>query len=149
MCPRSCGNLDSRDRALNTGKVLIVPLFPILLFLALSVPAPAQDWPSYGNDPGGMRYSLLEQINKENVGKLEVAWVHDSGDLSDGTSLPTRSAFETTPLLVDGVLYVVTVFHRLLALDPVSGKQLWEFDPRFDRSQRVNLYHQPRRRLLV
>ena len=88
-----------------------------------------------------MRYSPLEQINKENVGKLEVAWVHDTGDMSDGTSLPTRSAFETTPLLVDGVLYVVTVFHRLLALDPVSGKQLWEFDPRFDRSQRVNLYH--------
>ena len=135
------GNLDSRDRDLNTGKVSIVPLFPLLLFLSLSIPAPAQDWPSYGNDPGGMRYSPLEQINKENVGRLEVAWVHDTGDMSDGTSLPTRSAFETTPLLVDGVLYVVTVFHRLLAIDPVTGKQLWEFDPRFDRSQRVNLYH--------
>ena len=88
-----------------------------------------------------MRYSHLEQINRENVGRLEVAWVHDTGDMSDGTSLPTRSAFETTPLLVDGVLYVVTVFHRLVALDPVTGKQLWEFDPQFDRSQRVNQYH--------
>ena len=138
---RPRGNLDSRRRGLNTGKVSIVPLFPLLLFLALSIPAPAQDWPSYGNDPGGMRYSPLEQINKENVGALEVAWVHDTGDMSDGTSLPTRSAFETTPLLVDGVLYVVTVFHRLVALDPVTGKQLWEFDPRFDRNQRVNQYH--------
>lgn len=88
-----------------------------------------------------MRYSTLDQINPTNVGRLKVAWVHDTGEFSDGTALPTSSSFETTPLLVEGVLYVVTVFHRLLALDPVTGKTIWEFDPKFDRSQRVNLYH--------
>jgi quinoprotein glucose dehydrogenase len=88
-----------------------------------------------------MRHSTLDQINKENVKDLEVAWVHDTGEFSDGNQLPTMSAFETTPLLVDGVLYVSTVFHRLIALDPTTGQTLWEFDPKFDRSQRVNLYH--------
>ena len=122
------------------------PVTTLLLLLACLLlfppaPAQAQDWRSYGNDPGGMRYSQLDQINKDNVKNLEVAWVHDTGDWSDGTKLPTRSAFETTPLLVDGVLYVVTVFHRVLALDPETGKLLWEFDPKFDRTQRVNLYH--------
>ena len=125
----------------NTGRVLFIRLYSILVVLVFTVPTPAQDWPAYGNDPGGMRYAELDQINKQNVAKLEVAWVHDTGEWSDGTSLPTRSAFETTPLLVDGVLYVVTVFHRVIALDPVTGKQLWEFDPKFDRNERVNLYH--------
>ena len=113
-------------------------LFALLLPVA---PALAQEWPSYGGTPGGARYSALDQINKGNVSKLKVAWVHDNGDASDGTELPTRSAFETTPLLVDGVLYVVTVFHRVLALNPDTGTQLWEFDPKFDVTQRVNLYH--------
>lgn len=103
--------------------------------------AHAQEWHSYGNDPGGTRFSELKQINKENVARLEVAWVHDTGEFSDGKQLPTISAFETTPLLVDNVLYVPTVFHRLIALDPATGETLWEFDPKFDRSQRVNLYH--------
>ena len=116
----------------------VLSLFALLLSVA---PASAQEWPAYGGNPGGARYSALDQINKDNVGNLEVAWVHDNGDASDGTELPTRSAFETTPLLIDGVLYVVTVFHRVLALDPDTGEQLWEFDPKFDVTQRVNLYH--------
>ena len=133
--------LDSRASRVNTDKVFTARSLTIPLLLSFRLACFAQDWPSYGNDPGGMRYSTLDQINKTNVGNLKVAWVHDTGEFSDGTSLPTSSAFETTPLLVDGVLYVVTVFHRLIALDPVTGKTLWEFDPKFDRSQRVNLYH--------
>lgn len=54
------------------------------------------DWPNYGNDPGGMRFSALTQINRENVSELKTAWVYHTGDLSDGRSGP-RTGFETTP----------------------------------------------------
>ena len=114
----------------------------LLVILTVHVLLPAQDreWISYGGDPGGMQYSSLGQINRENVGRLKEAWVYDTGDFSDGSELPTFSSFQATPLMIDGVLYVSTVFHRLLALDPETGRKLWEFDPKFDRNERVNMY---------
>jgi len=100
-----------------------------------------QQWPSYGGDPGGMKYSPLAQINRSNVGELELAWEYDTGDWSDGaTDLPFRSAFEATPLMVDGILYVTTPFHRLIALEPETGRELWNFDSGVDKMNRVNLY---------
>ncbi len=101
---------------------------------------PAQEWPHYGGDAGGTRYSPLKQIHRGNVAKLQVAWTYDTGDLSDATQYPSRSAFEATPLVVDGVMYIVTPFCRLIALDPETGKELWAFDPKIDRSVRVNLF---------
>jgi len=69
------------------------------------------DWPTYGNDPGGMRYSPLTQIDRDNVTKLRVAWTYHTGDVADGSQTPVRSAFEATPIVVDrdfvGVLAVV------------------------------------------
>ena len=67
-----------------------------------------QDWPHYGGDAGGMKHSPLKQINRSNVSRLRVAWTYHTGDMSDGTTQPTRSAFETTPLMVDGVVYLTT-----------------------------------------
>lgn len=92
------------------------------------------DWPNYGNDPGGMRHSSLSQINQENVSKLKVAWVYHTGDISDGHDARRRSGFETTPILVDGKLYLTTPFNRVIALDPITGKQLWAYDPKIDQS---------------
>jgi len=90
------------------------------------------DWPNYGNDPGGMRHSSLAQITRANVATLKVAWVFHSGDISDGKDGRRRSGFETTPLLVDGKLYLTTPFNRVIALDPVTGKQIWAYDPKVD-----------------
>jgi len=90
------------------------------------------EWPSYGNDPGGMRYSSLSQINRENVAKLKVAWIFHTGDVSDGTRDRKRSGFEATPILVDGMLYFTTPFNRVIALDPETGKQRWAYDPAVD-----------------
>lgn len=102
--------------------------------------ASAQDWPSWGGDAGGMKYSALEQINKKNVRSLKAAWTFDTGDVSDGTVYPTRSAFESTPLVVENVMYVVSPFGRLFALDPETGEKKWVFDPKIDRGVRVNLF---------
>ena len=117
-----------------------MPLIFVLLLAAST--AFGQQWPSYGGDPGGQKYSALDQVNRENVTRLRVAWEYDTGDASDGTlpGIPSRSAFEGTPLVVDGVMYLTTPFHRLIALEPETGTELWAFDSGLDRSARVNLY---------
>ena len=94
--------------------------------------AQTSEWPNYGNDAGGMRHSPLSQINSENVTKLQVAWTFHTGDISDGKGERRRSGFETTPIMVDGTLYLTTPFNRIIALDPETGKQRWAFDPKID-----------------
>ena len=93
---------------------------------------PADSWPYYGQDPGGMRYSPLTQINRENVTQLKVAWTFHTGDISEGGGRRKRSGLETTPLLIDGTLYLTTAFNRIIALDPETGKQRWGYDPNID-----------------
>ena len=102
--------------------------------------AAAQEWPAVGGDPGGMKYSPLDQINKTNVGRLRVAWEFDTGDWSDGSQYPSRSAFEATPVVMEGILYITSPFGRLFALDPETGAKLWDFDPKIDRTVRLNLF---------
>lgn len=112
----------------------------LLSLIVLGLPLLAQEWPSYSNDPGGSKYSPLEQINRNNVAHLKVAWTYHTGDVSNGKTLISRSAFEATPLVVDGVMYFTTPFDRLIALDPETGKQLWTFDPKLDRDNPYNLF---------
>lgn len=109
-----------------------------IALVALS--AIAQDWPSYGGDAGHQKYSPIKQITRANVAKLQVAWTHHNGDISDGKTTPVRTAFEATPLMIDGVLYVTTAYSRLLAIDAENGKELWAFDPKVDHEQPNNLY---------
>ena len=92
----------------------------------------AGEWPYYGHDAGGMRYSPLTQISRENVSTLKVAWTFHTGDISDGSGDRKRSGFETTPLLVDGTLYLTTPFNRVIALDPETGAQRWAYDPKIE-----------------
>lgn len=94
------------------------------------------EWPAYGRDPGGSRYSPLAQIDPTNVKYLEPAWVYRTGDWSDGSDGRSKTAFQATPLVVDGVLYVSTIYGRVIALDPDSGGEQWTFDPQVDRSVR-------------
>src|SRR5437899_12420927 len=101
-----------------------------MLLLSICGLLPAREWPAYAGDSGGSKYSRLKQINRENVVRLKVAWTFHTGDRSDGSEYPTRSAFEGTPLVIDGVMYVTTPFNRLVALDAETGKQLWGFDPK-------------------
>ncbi len=80
------------------------------------------DWPAWGHDPGGQRFSPLTSIDRGNVHTLKVAWTFRTGDAYQPKgSRPT--AFEATPLYVDGTLYLSTPLGRILALDPVTGQQ--------------------------
>jgi quinoprotein glucose dehydrogenase len=112
-------------------------VFLYVAFVSSAAHSQASDgaeWPNYGNDPGGMRYSALTQINRDNVSKLKVAWIFHTGDVSDGSGGRKRSGFETTPILVDGTLYFTTPFNRVIALDPETGKQRWAYDPEIDKT---------------
>ncbi len=109
----------------------------VLVFSAL---ASAQEWPVYGGDAGQTRYSPLKQIDRSNVANLKVAWTYHTGDISDGTTTVTRSAFETTPLVIDGVMYFTTPFSRVIALEAETGKELWQFDPKLNRERTYNLF---------
>ena len=102
---------------------------------AVSCTAFADEWSAYGRDSGGTRYSPLEQITPENVGKLQTAWTFHTGDVSDGSKGVRATGFETTPLVMEGRLYLTTPFNRVIALDPVTGRQLWAYDPKIDKTR--------------
>src|SRR5215831_6398834 len=91
------------------------------------------DWPYYAGDAGGSRYSQLAQIDRSNVAQLQVAWEYHTGDVSDGSDNRRKSEFETTPIVVDGTMYLTTPFSRVVALDPESGREKWTFDPKTDQ----------------
>jgi quinoprotein glucose dehydrogenase len=80
----------------------------------------------------GTHRSSLSDITARNVGALEVAWTYRTGDVSDGASGTAATAFEATPVMVDGVLYFSTPFSRVVALDAETGRELWVFDPGVD-----------------
>lgn len=98
------------------------------------------EWRSWGRDAGGARFSPLDQIDKENVAELRPAWTHHCGEISDGTQDGTRTAYECTPLMANGRLYVTTPYNRVLALDPETGEEIWEFDPGLGAGRRYNLW---------
>ncbi len=79
------------------------------------------NWMSYGRTYDEQRFSPLTQINAGNVGQLKLAW-HVDLDAA-------HRAQESTPVIVDGVMYITTAWSKVLALDPATGKQIWSYDP--------------------
>jgi quinoprotein glucose dehydrogenase len=84
--------------------------------------AKSTEWPTYGHDPGGMRFSPATQITPVNVSELKVAWVYHMR--REGSGL---SGSEVTPIIADGVMYLSTPYNRVVALDPTTGKEIWAF----------------------
>ncbi len=89
-------------------------------------------WANYGNNPGGMGYSPLKQINTANASQLKLAWTYHTGELKtyENTRIGQKAAFETTPLMVNGVLYFSTPTNRVIALSAEKGEELWTFNPK-------------------
>src|SRR5882724_11162908 len=102
----------------------ISPAVPLALFLLCSsLAARAQTqkpadttWPQYGKDLAGTRFSPATQIAKSNVTQL-------------------KAACETTPILVEGKLFLTTPYDHVIALNPATGEKIWEFDPYVDLSK--------------
>jgi len=96
----------------------------IFILCAIGLHAAETGWPVYGGDLGNTRYSTLDQINTRNVAKLVQAWVFDTRPSTDRAA---PRPVQVTPLVVNGVMYVVTAHQSLVALDPETGKQIWTF----------------------
>ncbi len=102
------------------------------LLYANRAPVGEGDWPSFGHDPGGQRFSPLTSINRTNVNQLKIAWTFRTGDAyQPAHSKPT--AFETTPLYLAGTLFLGTPLGRVIALDPLTGRERWSYDPHVDK----------------
>ncbi|MEX5559316.1 glucose/quinate/shikimate family membrane-bound PQQ-dependent dehydrogenase [Pseudomonas rhodesiae] len=89
------------------------------------VAAEAQkDWAHYGNTEGGSRFAALDQINRDNIGKLKVAWTYRTGDvaISDGNGAEDQ----LTPLQIGNKVFICTPHNNLIALDADTGKELWK-----------------------
>ncbi len=86
------------------------------------------EWRSVGGDAGNSKFSPLTDVGPGNVQRLRAVWQwqHGEGPRDDYQTVP--GAFETTPLMIDGVLYVTTPYNNVAALDAESGKELWRFD---------------------
>ncbi|ONG06570.1 membrane-bound PQQ-dependent dehydrogenase, glucose/quinate/shikimate family [Escherichia coli] len=91
-------------------------------------PVADQDWPAYGRNQEGQRFSPLKQINADNVHKLKEAWVFRTGDVKQPND-PGEITNEVTPIKVGDTLYLCTAHQRLFALDAASGKEKWHYDP--------------------
>jgi quinoprotein glucose dehydrogenase len=106
--------------------------------LATAMPALAEGWDSYGGDPGGSRYSALDQINRNNVTQLELAWQYRTGAVRDNPKLKALIDFQATPILLPpeagSHLVVCDPFNKVIALDPAKGSERWTYDPRIDKT---------------
>jgi quinoprotein glucose dehydrogenase len=108
--------------------IALVLVLPVLA----SAEGPPAEWPAYGNDPGGTRYSPLADITRENVKNLRVAWTYRTKDNAEGFAAAAKRAFEATPVMVEGTLYLSTPTNRIVALDAETGAERWVFDPKID-----------------
>jgi quinoprotein glucose dehydrogenase len=128
------------------------------IVLGAQTPKLATDWPAHGHDAGARRYSPLKQINTENVSKLQLVWTYDTpaavpplpsrggpapenqeneqaggaarggSPVYDAPPRPTPRQSASTPLVVDGVMYLGTAYNRIVALDAETGKEIWVKD---------------------
>lgn len=111
-----------RDHYFSTYKLIAIS-FLILYLTACTQTKPegaGADWATYLGHPTSNQYSTLDQINRDNVDQLELAWTYNTGEAAN---------YQTNNLIVDGWLYTATPNSRVVALDGASGKELWTFDP--------------------
>ena len=123
--------------------------FPAVVILTVAIGAqskppaskPSTEWPTYGYDSGGTRFSPLTQLTPQNVPQLEVAWEYHMRPAPPPGAPPAPapgpgrgrgrgSGFAVsgvTPLVIDGVMYIGTPYGRVVALDSSTGKELWVF----------------------
>lgn len=107
------------------GKVAEPEGFAAVDTARISAASAADEWLTYGGTYDEQRHSKLDKINKENVSQLGVAWTYD---------LATNRGVESTPIVVDGVMYVTSAWSVVYALDAKTGAEKWVYDPAVDRA---------------
>jgi len=136
---------------------MLLPYTPLTLLLIAFIAgqsARASDWPVYGGDDGGQRYSRLSQITPDNVAGLETAWIFKSGEMAAGFSNESALSFQATPIFWNGKLFLSSAVGQVFAVDAATGEEAWRFDPAIPRnahyaefsSRGVSIWHAPESR---
>lgn len=94
-----------------------------------TAPAPDVEWAWRGGDAGASQYSRLGDIHAGNVARLGLAWNWATGEQPLSAHGASPGMFETTPLMIEGVLYLTTPYNRVVALDAATGRERWSYDP--------------------
>lgn len=132
---------------MNLKRIFLVSTFATILLVALTACEQYQDpkassqaaksrdatpYASYGG-VGGRQYADGDQITADNVNQLKPLWSYHTGETSTGSKeIPSSASFEVTPILAQGLLYFCTPFNRVIALDPITGAELWSHNPKVD-----------------
>ncbi len=90
------------------------------------------NWPQYHRSSNAWRFSPLTEINKDTVRNLKVAWIHQPGNITHG--------LQATPIVIDGVLYYISAFNNVWAVDAATGKTLWHYEPKLAPISRQVFY---------
>jgi len=98
------------------------------IVLACRPGLPDGDWAAYGRTPLGDRHSPLRDITPENVNRLSVAWRYHTGETGSAYAGGPPTSLEATPVVVDGTMFLSTPLGRVIALDPVTGRERWVYD---------------------
>ena len=136
-----------RRRRVRFG-VLIAVLFVLTAVRAGAQSAvPDGEWRAFGRDGANTKYSPLDQITAENFTDLEIAWrwTSLSKAVVDSNERIRTRGFRATPLMVGGLVYVVTALGQVAALDAATGESVWDYDPRIydylERPPNVGWHH--------
>jgi len=137
MAPKSRSAADSKPVRRQATPIARIALRGVLgAAAAAHAQSPADsDWGYYGGDALGQHYSSLAQIDRDNVAQLKVAWTYRTRELGTGFVRARELAFEATPVLAFGRIYLTTPTNIVIALDPPTGRELWRYNPHIDRGQ--------------
>jgi len=92
--------------------------------------AAGEGWPTYGGDPGGLRFSTSSQITRTNAGQLHTVWTFHTHAVDTAAERVQMPSFEATPVLSGDTLYLTSPFDVLFALDARTGAERWHYDPK-------------------
>jgi quinoprotein glucose dehydrogenase len=124
-------SLSRRDMIRLGGASAALPLLGNVAALCqVSASGQAAEWRQYAGDKASTKYSALDQINAANFNNMKIAWTWRSVEegLAKSHNLKTW-AWEATPLMVDGILYLTTSLSQAVALEAGTGKPIWVYDP--------------------
>jgi len=111
-----------------TRRIWFLGLVAVGLLSVVRAQSPQVEWTHYANDAGGSRYSPLTDVDASKLSRLQVAWQWKHWETPLKEYATTPGQFESTPLMIDGTLYVTTPYNSLAALDAETGKEKWRFD---------------------
>jgi quinoprotein glucose dehydrogenase len=118
--------MNIRTTSLCSARLLLAPVLSMALFGPQSICAIASEVDQHQT---GTKYSPLQQVNRDNVATLELAWEYHTGEAPSADTGSMLIAFEDQPSLIAGNLIVCTTSRRIIALDPATGEERWVFDP--------------------